>query len=80
MANQVDRRTIVKWLLSHGFAEAPGAQSGHRQFTNGAVRVTVPGHGPQDLTKKHLALLTRALEAGGFDRRQTLQELQAGRW
>lgn len=80
MPNQVDRRTVVKWLLDHGFTEVHGVQSGHRQFTNGVVKVTVAGHGPQDLTKKHVALLGRALAAGGFDRKQTLAELETGRW
>lgn len=80
MANQVDRRTLVKWLLAHGFTEAPGGKTGHRQFTNGAVKVTVPGHGPQDLTKKHVGLLTRALETAGFDKQKTLEELQSGEW
>ena len=80
MANQVDRRPVVRWLLARGFEEVPGAQSGHRQFTNGAVKVTLPGHGPQDLTKKHVALLGRALEIGGFDKKQAIQELETGRW
>jgi predicted RNA binding protein YcfA (HicA-like mRNA interferase family) len=80
MSNQIDRRTLLKWLLAHGFAEAAGTPSGHRQFTNGRVKVTIPGHGPQDLTKKHVALLLRALEADGFDRKQSLQEWQSGRW
>ena len=80
MPNQTDRRTRVKWLLAHGFWEVAGVQSGHRQFTNGTVKVTVPGHGPQDLTKKHVALLLRALETGGFDKNKTLQELRTGDW
>ncbi len=80
MSHQVDRRTVVKWLLAHGFAEVAGTQSGHRQFTNGRVKITIPGHGPQDLTKKHVALLTRALEADGHDKKRSLLEWQSGRW
>ena len=39
------------------------------------VKITVPGHGPQDLTKKHVALILRALGGAGFDRERVRREL-----
>lgn len=35
-------------------------------FTNGAIKLTLPGHGPQDLTKKHAGMLRRQLLAAGL--------------
>jgi predicted RNA binding protein YcfA (HicA-like mRNA interferase family) len=49
--------------------------SGHVQYEAPGVKITLPGHGPQDLTKKHVALILRALEAAGFDRDQIRREL-----
>jgi predicted RNA binding protein YcfA (HicA-like mRNA interferase family) len=68
MAAQVDRRTIERWLLAQGFILEPGTKTSHRHFTLRGTKVTLPGHGPQDLTKKHVALILRALEAAGFDK------------
>lgn len=78
MANQVDRRTLIRWLLAHGFTEARVKASGHRKFVHGSgVAVTVLGHGPQDLTKKHIGMLVRQLESAGFDRERVRRELGA---
>ena len=63
------------WLLSHGFRRLKGGMSGHVQYDGPGVKITLPGHGPQDLTKKHVALMLRALEAAGFDRDQIRREL-----
>jgi predicted RNA binding protein YcfA (HicA-like mRNA interferase family) len=72
---QVTRRQLSRWLLDHGFVELPGRATGHRQFVLAGVKVTLPGHGPQDLTKKHLGMILRQLEAAGFDREAVKQDL-----
>jgi len=65
------------WLLNHGFRRLKGGMSGHIQYEGPGVKITLPGHGPQDLTKKHVALVLRALEEAGFDRTQIRRELGA---
>lgn len=77
MPNQVDRRTMEKWLIDHGFALQPGKKTSHRQFVRDGVKITLPGHGPADLTKKHVAMIVRQLEAAGFDRDTVRRELDA---
>ena len=72
----MDRRTIEKWLTDHGFALQPGRKTSHRQFVRDGVKITIAGHGPQDLTKKHVAMIVRQLEAAGFDRDTVRRELQ----
>jgi predicted RNA binding protein YcfA (HicA-like mRNA interferase family) len=75
MALQVDRRTMERWLLTHGFELLPGKKTSHRQYRRAAVTVTLPGHGPQDLTKKHVAIIIRALVRAGGDREALRREL-----
>jgi predicted RNA binding protein YcfA (HicA-like mRNA interferase family) len=72
---QVDRRTMERWLVDHGFTLEPGKKTSHRHFVGHGVKVTLPGHGPQDLTKKHVAIILRQLRAAGFDPRQVRDEL-----
>ncbi len=71
----VTRRALARWLLGHGFVEMPGRGTGHRQFVRGGVKVTVPGHGPPDLSKKHVGMILRQLERAGFDRDVVRREL-----
>ena len=70
MANQLDRRALVRWLLAHKFNEAVAKAGGHRKFVHAptGVAVTVAAHGPQDITKKHVGMIIRQLVAAGFDR------------
>ena len=77
MPNQVNRRDMERWLRDHGFTLAPGKKTGHVFYVRGAIKITLPGHGPQDLTKKHVALILRHLEAAGFDKEQIRRELDA---
>ena len=63
------------WLLSNGFRKLKGGMTGHVQNEGPGVKITLPGHGPQDLTKKHGALILRALVAAGFDRDRVRREL-----
>jgi len=66
---------MERWLLEHGFVSLPGKASGHRQYVRGGTKITLPGHGPADLTKKHVGLILRALERSGFDKEQVRREL-----
>ena len=72
---QVTRRDMMRWLETHGFVQEPGKATGHLHFAGPGVKITLPGHGPQDLTKKHVALIIRALQRAGFDREQIRREL-----
>jgi predicted RNA binding protein YcfA (HicA-like mRNA interferase family) len=73
-----ERETVIAWLLAHGFVERRGRQTSHRQFSREGVVVTIPGHGPKDLSKKHLGMLLRQLERAGFDRAAVRRELGVG--
>jgi len=75
MSNQVTRREMEAWLLGNGFRKLKGGMTGHVQYEGPGVKITLPGHGPQDLTKKHVALIVRALTAAGFDRERVRREL-----
>ena len=75
MAGQVTRRQMETWLLDNGFRRLKGGMSGHIQYERQGVKIALPGHGPQDLTKKHVALIIRALIGAGFDRAQIRHEL-----
>ena len=75
MPAEVTRKQMERWLLANGFALKPGKRTSHRQFAGHGVTVTLPGHGPADLTKKHVGMLVRALERVGFDRNTVLAEL-----
>jgi hypothetical protein len=61
------RRDAERWLLAHGFVEAPGGKTSHKHFT-------LPGHGPQDLSKKHAGMLVRQLVQAGFSRAELRDE------
>jgi predicted RNA binding protein YcfA (HicA-like mRNA interferase family) len=73
---EVTRRAMERWLLEHGFRELPGKKTSHRQYEGHRVKIALPGHGPQDLTKKHVALIVRQLVAAGFDRSDVLRDLK----
>jgi predicted RNA binding protein YcfA (HicA-like mRNA interferase family) len=77
MANQVSRRDMERWLRDHAFTLVPGKKTGHVFYVREGVKVTLPGHGPQDLTKKHVGLILRQLEAAGFDKDEIRRELDA---
>lgn len=76
MPAEVTRRAMERWLLEHGFRELPGKKTSHRQYEGHRVKIALPGHGPQDLTKKHVALIVRQLVAAGFDRSDVLRDLK----
>ena len=71
----ITRGAMARWLLDHGFVLLPGKASGHRQYARGGTKITLPGHGPPDLSKKHVGLILRALERDGFDKEQVRKDL-----
>lgn len=79
MAGQVTRRQMEAWLLDNGFRRLKGGMSGHLQYARRGVKITLPGHGPQDLTKKHVSLILRSLDGAGFDRERVRRELGGSR-
>ncbi len=76
MPAEVTRRAMERWLLAHEFRESHGKKTSHRQFEGHGIKIALPGHGPQDLTKKHVALIVRQIVAAGFDRAQVLHDLK----
>ena len=76
MPAEVTRREMERWLVDHGFRMLPGKKTSHRQYDGHGIKIALPGHGPQDLTKKHVGLIVRQLVAAGFDRAQVLTELK----
>ncbi len=77
MASEVTRRQMERWLLGNGFTLKAGKKTSHRQFHGHGITVTLPGHGPPDLTKKHVGMIMRRLEAAGcFERTAVLAELK----
>jgi predicted RNA binding protein YcfA (HicA-like mRNA interferase family) len=74
----VTRRALTAWLSDHGFAELGGRATSHRRFRHeSGVVITVPGHGKQNLSQKHVGMIVRQLEAAGFDRDTVRRELNA---
>jgi hypothetical protein len=67
------------WLRDNGFRRLKGGMSGHVLYERRGVKIGVPGHGPQDLTKKHVALIIRALVGAGFDRERVRRDLRGSR-
>jgi predicted RNA binding protein YcfA (HicA-like mRNA interferase family) len=78
MANAVDRKTVERWLLGHGFELRPGGKTSHRQYVRSGVVVTLPGHGRQALSKKHVGMILRQLERAGFPKDDVRRALQEG--
>ena len=76
MASEVTRRQMERWLLGNGFVLQAGKKTSHRQFQGHGVTVTLPGHGPPDLTKKHVGMIMRKLEEAGFTRASVLADLR----
>ena len=76
MASGATRRQMERWRLGNGVTLKAGTRTSHRQFHGHGVTVTLPGHGAPDLTKKHVGMLIRKLEAAGFARTKLLDDLK----
>ena len=75
MPKEVTIKTLTAWLRRNGFNELRGKKTGHRYFEKDHVKITLPGHGPSDLTKKHVGMILRQLEHMGYDRDAVRNEL-----
>jgi len=74
----VTRRALTTWLVDHGFTELGGKATSHRRFRHASgVVITVPGHGRQNLSQKHVGMILRQLEAAGFERDAVRRDLNA---
>jgi predicted RNA binding protein YcfA (HicA-like mRNA interferase family) len=74
----VTRRALTAWLLGHGFTELAGKATSHRRFRHeSGIVITVPGHGRQNLSQKHVGMIVRQLEDAGFDREAVRRDLGA---
>ena len=51
MPSQVTRMHMERWLLANGFVPRKGGKTSHVQLVGHGVTITLPGHGPPDLTK-----------------------------
>ena len=67
MPKEVTIKALTAWLRRNGFNELRGKKTGHRYFEKDHVKITLPGHGPGDLTKKHVGMILRQLEHTGYD-------------
>jgi hypothetical protein len=58
--------------------ELGGKATSHRRFRHeSGVVITVPGHGKQNLSQKHVGMIVRRLEAAGVDRNTVRRDLNA---
>jgi predicted RNA binding protein YcfA (HicA-like mRNA interferase family) len=57
MPKEVTIKAFAAWLRRNGFNELRGKKTGHRYFEKDHVKITLPGHGPGDLTKKHVGMI-----------------------
>ena len=74
----VTRLALTTWLMDHGFTELGGKATSHRRFRHeSGVVITVPGHGRQNLSQKHVGMIVRQLESAGFDRDAVRRDLNA---
>ena len=74
----VTRRALTAWLFDHGFTELGGTATSHRRFRHeSGVVITLPGHGRQNLSQKHVGMIVRQLEGAGFDRDTVRRDLNA---
>ena len=81
MARAIDRRTMARWLVDHGFERVPGNGSGILKFRRpGCGSIIVAGHGSADMYKKFVNTTLRILTTMGFDADEVRAELNAGKW
>jgi predicted RNA binding protein YcfA (HicA-like mRNA interferase family) len=79
MASTINRRSLVRWLLDNGFIEEPNLSTSHRHFSKGSLKVSIKGHGPNDVAKTTLGNIIRQLVSAGWSREQLRRELGGGR-
>lgn len=69
-----DRHYVAGWLLRQGFREVKRG-SGHRYFEKDGIKITIPGHGRNDLPDYILNQIARTMERLGVSRQQVRREL-----
>jgi len=62
----VKRREMEAWLQRNGFALEPGGHTSHKHFLGHGVKITVPGHGPQDMNPAVVSQVRRRLREVGM--------------
>lgn len=76
--SMVTRRALTAWLVDHAFTELGGKATSHRRFRHESrVVITVPDHGRQNVSQKHVGMIVRQLEMAGFDRDTVRRDLNA---
>lgn len=76
MAHQLDKNDVIRWLLANGFKEVTGKSTGHRFFERDGIKLTLLGHGRNDIPKQHVAQILRALEKLGYRRSDVRKQLK----
>src|SRR5260370_40436666 len=66
MPKEVTIKALTAWLRRAGYNELRGKKTGHRYFEKHHVKITLPGHGPGGLTKKHVRMNLRQMEHIGY--------------
>lgn len=69
------RRELEQYLVRLGFKEVPNRASGHRQFIRDKQKVTLLGHGSNDIDKGIMGAVLKQLERAGISREQVKREL-----
>ena len=70
------RKQMERWLLRNDFSLKSGRKTGHLHFKGHDVTITLLGHGPTDISKKHVGMILRQLESAGFEKETVLRQLK----
>lgn len=72
----LNRHDVAAWLLRNGFEEQ-NTGSGHVYFRHAksGVKIVLPGHGPNDLSRKVAGNVIRSIVSAGFDRAEVRLQL-----
>jgi predicted RNA binding protein YcfA (HicA-like mRNA interferase family) len=70
----IQRTDVERFLVRKGFVLQRGGKTSHRQYKGRGVTITIPGHGPTDLTKKHTGQIIRLLRQAGLTEKE-IEEL-----
>jgi len=74
----IHRRLLVRWLLDQGFVEEPRLSTSHRHFSKGSLKISIKGHGSNDVSRTVLSNIIRQLVGAGWEREQLRRELEGG--
>jgi hypothetical protein len=74
-ANRASRFPSISPTAAQRIQRAYREEDRARYFQKDHAKITLPGHGPNDLTKKHVGMILRQLERMGYDRDAVRDEL-----